>query len=134
MLKTKKCIVIGKTAPIDPTQVTLVWFGSDLILNVNRTKANRMSFYLAVRMIFRLKTELNRTVNTPNIKTLSNPPPIQFFSCIKWGGFYILKKNETHFSPNVLYFFHSFFPFLHTFYSLPFQTHKQNFIEVNLLF
>jgi len=67
MLKTKNCIVSKKTAPTDPTQTVLVWFGSDFILKVNRTKSNRVLFYLAVRMTFSLKTEPSRTANTPNI-------------------------------------------------------------------
>jgi len=35
------------------------------ILKVNQTKSNRMFFYLAIRMTFSLKTEPNRTANTP---------------------------------------------------------------------
>jgi len=42
----KNCIVTKKTAPTDPTQSVLVWFGSDFIFKVNRTKPNRMLFYL----------------------------------------------------------------------------------------
>jgi len=45
----------------------LVWFGSDFILEDNRTKSNRILFYLAVRMTFNLKTEPNRTANTPSM-------------------------------------------------------------------
>jgi hypothetical protein len=33
------------------------WFGLDDFLKINRTKPNRMHFYLAVRVIFMLKTE-----------------------------------------------------------------------------
>jgi hypothetical protein len=44
----------------------LVWFGLDDFLKTNRTKPNRMHFYLAVRMTFILKTEPNRTAITPN--------------------------------------------------------------------
>jgi len=49
-----------KTAPTDPTQTALVWFGSNFIFKVNQTKPNRMLFYLAVHMTFNLKTEPNR--------------------------------------------------------------------------
>jgi hypothetical protein len=48
----------------------LVWFGLDDFLKINRTKPNRMLFYLAVWMIFLLKTEPNRTANTPRINKL----------------------------------------------------------------
>jgi len=41
------------------------WFGLDFIFKVNRTKPNRMLFYLVVRMTFTFKTEPNRTANTP---------------------------------------------------------------------
>jgi len=44
----------------------LVWFGSAFIFKVNQTKPNCMPFDLAVQMIFTLKTEPNRTTNTPN--------------------------------------------------------------------
>jgi len=47
MLKTKK-LLSKKTAPTDSIQNTFVWFGSDFILKVNRTKPNRILIYLAV--------------------------------------------------------------------------------------
>jgi len=47
-------------------------FGSGFIFKVNRTKPNRMLFYLAVRMTFTLKTEPNRTANTPTIDRFSS--------------------------------------------------------------
>jgi len=40
-------------------------FGLDFVFKVNRTKPNRMLFYLTVWMTFTLKTESNRTANTP---------------------------------------------------------------------
>jgi len=55
-----------KTASTDPIQTALVWFGLNFILEVNRTKPNRILFYLAVRMTFSLKIEPSRTANTPS--------------------------------------------------------------------
>jgi len=59
--------------PTEPNKTTLVWFGSDYILKVNRIKPNRMFFYLAVWMIFGLKTEPNRTANTPKLDAVTFP-------------------------------------------------------------
>jgi len=44
----KKKILSKKTAPTNPIQTTLVWFGSNFILKANRTKSNRVLIYLAV--------------------------------------------------------------------------------------
>jgi hypothetical protein len=49
-------------APTEPH-----WFGFVDFLKTNRTKSNRIYFYLAVKMIFMLKIEPNRTAITPNI-------------------------------------------------------------------
>jgi len=48
-----------------PTRIGLVWFGSNFVVKVNRTKPDRMLFYLAVWMTFTLKAEPNCTANTP---------------------------------------------------------------------
>jgi hypothetical protein len=48
---------LEKTASTDPTQTALAWFGLDCILKINRTKPNRMYFYLTVQMTFNLKTK-----------------------------------------------------------------------------
>ena len=53
----KKNLLSKKTAPTNPIQIALVWFGSDFILKVNRTKPNRILIYLSVWMTFNLKTE-----------------------------------------------------------------------------
>ena len=42
--------------PHQPIQSKPHWFGSDFILEVNRTKPNHILFYLTVRMTFTLKT------------------------------------------------------------------------------
>jgi hypothetical protein len=65
-----------KTAPTDPIQTAFVWFGSDFILKVNRTKPIRILFYLTVWMTFTLKTEPNRTANTPSSDTSTFADPI----------------------------------------------------------
>jgi len=65
----EKKMLSKKTATIDPIQTGLVWFSSDYILKVNRTKSNRILIYLAVRMTFSLKTEPNRTANTPKYRS-----------------------------------------------------------------
>ena len=57
--------VLNRTNRTDPNRIGLVWFGLDDFLKINRTKPNRMHFYLAVRMTFMLKTEPNRTAITP---------------------------------------------------------------------
>ena len=67
MLKTKNkyyCLK-NRTNRSNPNRIGLVWFGSDFICKVNWTKPNRMHIYLAARMTFNLKTEPNRTTNTP---------------------------------------------------------------------
>jgi len=56
----------NRTNRSNPNRIGLVWFGSDFIFKVNRTKPNRMLFYLAVQMTFTFKTEPNRTAKTPN--------------------------------------------------------------------
>jgi len=63
-LKTKKKLLSKK--PHQPIQSKPHWFGSDFILKVNRTKPNCVLIYFAVRMTFNLKTEPNRTANTPD--------------------------------------------------------------------
>jgi hypothetical protein len=68
-----------KTAPTDPIQTGLVWFGLDFILKVNRTKPNHVLIYLAVQMTFTLKTEPNRTANTPT--NTNNSIPNQDWFC-----------------------------------------------------
>jgi len=74
MLETKIIVLYGKkTAPTDPTQTTLVWFGFYFKSQPNLTKPNCMSFYLAVRMTFSLKTEPNCIANTPKHKYTVNP-------------------------------------------------------------
>jgi len=66
MLKTKKITVQKNcTNRSNPTAIGLIWLGSDFIFKVNRTKPNRILFYLAVQMTFNLKTEPNRTADTP---------------------------------------------------------------------
>jgi len=55
-----------RTNRSNPNRIVLVWFGLDFIFKVNRTKLNRMFFYLAVQMTLTLKIEPNRTANTPN--------------------------------------------------------------------
>jgi len=47
-----------------PNRIGLVWFGSDVILKLNRTKPNHIFFYLAVRMTINFKTKPKRTTNT----------------------------------------------------------------------
>jgi hypothetical protein len=47
------------TAPTEPH-----WFDFVDFLKTNRTKSNRIYFYLAVKMIFMLKTEPNCTAIT----------------------------------------------------------------------
>ena len=39
-LKTKKCIVLQKSATTNPNHINLVWFSSIFILKINRTKPN----------------------------------------------------------------------------------------------
>jgi hypothetical protein len=56
---------VNRNNRTDPNRIGLVWFGLDDLLKTNRTKPNRMHFYLAVRMTFMLKTEPNRTAITP---------------------------------------------------------------------
>jgi len=60
-------IVSSRKKPHQPIQPKPPWFG--LVFKVNRTKPNCMLFYLAVRKIFNLKTEPNRTANTPTCHT-----------------------------------------------------------------
>jgi len=69
-LETTKKLLSKKIAPTDQIQTALVWFGSNFILKVNRTNPNRILIYLAVRMTFSLKTESNRTTNTPSNEKL----------------------------------------------------------------
>jgi len=38
MLKIKNCLVSQKIATTEPTQTTLVWFGSAFILKTNQTR------------------------------------------------------------------------------------------------
>jgi len=57
MLETKKKLLSKKTAPTDQIQTALVWFGlvwfvSDFIFNVNRTKPNGILIYPVVRTTF----------------------------------------------------------------------------------
>jgi hypothetical protein len=50
----------------EPNLTALVWFGLDDFLKTNRTKLNRIPFYLAVKITFIFKTEPNLTANTPD--------------------------------------------------------------------
>jgi hypothetical protein len=78
MLETKKKSLFKKnrTNRSNPNCIGLIWFGSDFILKVNRTKPIRILFYLTVRMTFTLKTEPNRTANTPSSDTSTFADPI----------------------------------------------------------
>jgi len=50
---------------------------------------------LMVNSFLILRILLQHILNLKNsYKPSQNPPPIQFFSSPKWGGFYILKKNK----------------------------------------
>jgi len=111
----------------DPIPTALAWFGPEFILKVNWTKPNCMSFYLAVRLTFILKIEPNRTMNTPNINPLK-PPKIllQYSYLVPSNGqcFIFWRKMNSHFPPNVLYLFHLFLTFFHTF--IPFLSKLTN--------
>jgi len=86
-LETKNFLV--KKKPHQPIQPKLCWFGPDFILKVNRTKPNRMFFYLAVQMTFNLKTEQNCTANTPkHMYTINTFPSLQ------QAIFFVLSLNK----------------------------------------
>ena len=61
---------LSRDKPHKPNQSKPHWFGLDDFLKINRTKPNRMFFCLAVWMTFMLKTEPNRTANTPRTVSL----------------------------------------------------------------
>jgi len=58
---------LSRDKPHQPNQSKPHWFGLDDFLKINRTKPHHMHFYFAVWMTFMLKTEPNRTANTPII-------------------------------------------------------------------